>query len=114
MLNVNGISFSKIILAVRRVDLKKGNDGLQLAAPVGLEHDMFTVPIMNPQIDKSFASYIIIVDILYRKFVLELTFYRQATDYMMQDIDLSKKTIINWVNTLVPAVCTFSILFLTR
>ena len=73
---------------------------------VGLEHDLVTIPYMNPLIDKSFVSYTIIADILYRKFVLGLPFYRQARDYMMQDIALSKQTIINWVNTLVPEICT--------
>lgn len=72
---------------------------------VGLGHDLFTVPYMNPLIDKSFVSYTIIADILYRKFVLGLPFYRQARDYMMQDIALAKQTVINWVNTLVPEVC---------
>ena len=72
---------------------------------VGLEHDLFTALYMNPLIDKSFASYTIIADILYRKFVLGLPFYRQARDYMMQNIALSKQTIINWVNTLVPEIC---------
>ena len=71
----------------------------------GLEHDLFTIPYMNPLIDKSFVSYTIMADILYRKFVLGLPFYRQARDYMMQDIALTKQTIINWVNTLVPEVC---------
>lgn len=73
---------------------------------VGLEHDLFTIPYMNPLIDKSFVSYTIIADILYRKFVLGLPFYRQARDYMMQDIALIKQTIISWVNTLVPDICT--------
>lgn len=73
---------------------------------VGLEHDLVTIPYMNPLIDKSFVSYTIIADILYRKFVLGLPFYRQARDYMMQDIALTKQTIINWVNTLVPEICT--------
>jgi len=72
---------------------------------VGLEHDLFTIPYMNPLIDKSFVSYTIIADILYRKFVLGLPFYRQARDYMMQDIALTKQTIIGWVNTLVPEIC---------
>ena len=72
---------------------------------VGLEHDLFTIPYMNPLIDKSFVSYTIIADILYRKFGLGLPFYRQARDYMMQDIALTKQTIINWVNTLVPEIC---------
>ena len=71
----------------------------------GLEHDLYTVPYMNPLIDKSFVSYTIIADILYRKFVLGLPFYRQARDYMMQCIALTKQTIINWVNTLVPEIC---------
>ena len=71
----------------------------------GLEHDLYTVPYMNPLIDKSFVSYTILADILYRKFVLGLPFYRQARDYMMQGIALTKQTIINWVNTLVPEIC---------
>ena len=72
---------------------------------VGLEHDLYTVPYMNPLLDKSFVSCTIIADILYRKFVLGLPFHRQARDYMMQNIELKKQTIINWVNTLVPEVC---------
>lgn len=71
----------------------------------GLEHDLFTIPYMNPLIDKSVVSYTIIADIIYRKFVLGLPFYRQARDYAMQDIALLKQTIINWVNTLVPEIC---------
>ena len=73
---------------------------------VGLEHDLFTIAYMNPLIDKSCVSYTIIADILYRKFVLGLPFYRQARDYQMQNIALTKQTIINWVNTLVPEICT--------
>ena len=72
---------------------------------VGLEHDLFTVPYMNPLIDKSAVSCTIMADILYRKFVLGLPFYRQALDYRMQGISLAKQTIINWVNTLVPEIC---------
>lgn len=71
---------------------------------VGLEHELFTAPYMNLLIDRSFVSYTIIADIVYRKFVLGLPFYRQAADYQMQDIALIKQTIINWVNTLVPEV----------
>ncbi len=81
---------------------------------VGLEHDLFTIPYMNPLIDKSFVSYTIIADILYRKFVLGLPFYRQAGDYMMQDIALAKQTIINWANTLVPEVCGEACEYMTR
>ncbi len=81
---------------------------------VGLEHDLFTIPYMNPLIDKSFVSYTIIADILYRKFVLGLPFYRQARDYMMQDIALAKQTIINWANTLVPEVCGEACEYMTR
>ncbi len=73
---------------------------------VGLEHDLFTIPYMNPLLDKSFVSYTIIADILYRKFVLGLPFYRQARDYMMQGIAVTKQTLIHWVNTLVPEICS--------
>ena len=72
---------------------------------VGLEHDLFTHPYRNPLLDKSAVSCTIMADILYRKFVLGLPFYRQAADYCMQGISLGRQTIIHWVNTLVPEVC---------
>ena len=70
----------------------------------GLEHMLTTVPYTNPLIKKSAASPSVIADILYRKFVLGLPFYRQAVDYQMNGIDLLKQTIINWVNRLVPEI----------
>jgi transposase len=70
----------------------------------GLEHVLTTVPYANPLIEKSVASPSVIADILYRKFVLGLPFYRQAVDYQMNGIDLLKQTIINWVNRLVPEI----------
>lgn len=70
----------------------------------GLEHVLTTVPYANPLIEKSVTSPSIIADILYRKFVLGLPFYRQAVDYQMNGIDLIKQTIINWVNRLVPEI----------
>lgn len=70
----------------------------------GLEHALITTPYANPLIEKSAASSSIIADILYRKFVLGLPFYRQAIDYQTSGIDLSKQTIINWVNKLVPDI----------
>ena len=81
---------------------------------VGLEHDLFTIPYINPLIDKSAVSYTIIADILYRKFILGLPFYRQASDYQMQGISLMKQTIINWVNMLVPKICEDVYEFMTR
>lgn len=70
----------------------------------GLEHVLKTVPYANPLIGKSAASPSVIADILYRKFMLGLPFYRQAVDYQMNGIDLLKQTIINWVNRLVPEI----------
>jgi len=70
----------------------------------GLEHVLTTVPYANPLIEKSVVSPSIIADILYRKFVLGLPFYRQAVDYQMNGIELIKQTIINWVNKLVPEI----------
>jgi hypothetical protein len=70
----------------------------------GLEHVLTTAPYANPLLEKSAASASIIADILYRKFVLGLPFYRQAVDYQMNGIDLLKQTIINWVNRLVPEI----------
>lgn len=81
---------------------------------VGLYHDLFTIPYMNPLLDRSAVSYTIMADILYRKFVLGLPFYRQAFDYRMQGIALIKQTIINWVNTLVPEICEDVYEFMTR
>lgn len=54
----------------------------------GLEHSLTTVPYANPLIGKSAVSSSIIADILYRKFVLGIPFYRQAVDYQMNGIDL--------------------------
>lgn len=68
----------------------------------GLEHELSTQPYENPLMNKSMVSASVIADILYRKFVLGLPFYRQAADFGMNGLDLSKQTIINWVNTLVP------------
>lgn len=70
----------------------------------GLEHSLFTVPYENPLIDRSMVSPSIMADILYRKFVLGLPFYRQGTDFRMNGIELSKQTLINWTNTLVPEI----------
>lgn len=70
----------------------------------GLEHVLTTVPYANPLIEKSAVSPSVIADILYRKFVLGLPFYRQAVDYQMNGIELLKQTIINWVNRLVPEI----------
>jgi len=81
---------------------------------VGLEHDLFTIPYRNPLIDKSVVSSTIMADILYRKFVLGLPFYRQALDYQMQGIALSKQTIINWAGALVPEICEEVYEFMTQ
>lgn len=70
----------------------------------GLEHMLTTVPYTNSLIAKSAASPSIISDILYRKFVLGIPFYRQAVDYQMNGIALLKQTIINWANGLVPEI----------
>ena len=81
---------------------------------VGLEHDLFTHPYRNPLLDKSAVSCTIMADILYRKFVLGLPFYRQAADYCMQGISLGRQTIIHWVNTLVQEVCEEIYEFMTQ
>jgi hypothetical protein len=70
----------------------------------GLEHVMTTVPYRNPLKDRTYISASILADILYRKFVLALPFFRQAADYYMQGLDLSRQVIIGWVNELVPLI----------
>ena len=72
----------------------------------GLEHVMTTVPYRNPLKDRTYISASILADILYRKFVLALPFFRQAADYYMQGLDLSRQVIIGWVNELVPLIMT--------
>lgn len=69
---------------------------------VGSEKRLVSMPYMNPLIDHSHISPSILADILYRKFVLSLPFYRQAADYFMSGLQLSKQTMIKWVNTIVP------------
>ena len=70
----------------------------------GLEHVMTTVSYRNPLKDRTYISASILADILYRKFVLALPFFRQAADYYMQGLDLSRQVIIGWVNELVPLI----------
>lgn len=70
----------------------------------GLEHVMTTVSYRNPLKDRTYISASILADILYRKFVLALPFFRQAADYCMQGLDLSRQVIIGWVNELVPLI----------
>ena len=72
----------------------------------GLEHVMTTVSYRNPLKDRTYISASILADILYRKFVLALPFFRQAADYYMQGLDLSRQVIIGWVNELVPLIMT--------
>lgn len=68
----------------------------------GLEHMLETVPFTNLLLPHSYASPSIIADILYRKFLLGLPFHRQALDYNMSGLDLSKQVIIHWINAIVP------------
>ena len=68
----------------------------------GLEHELHTIPYYNLLLPHTYASASMIADILYRKFVLSLPFHRQAIDYSMSGIDLSKQVILHWVNAIVP------------
>ena len=72
----------------------------------GLEHVMTTIPYKNPLKDRTYISASIMADILYRKFVLALPFFRQAVDYYMQGLDLSRQVMIGWANELVPLIMT--------
>ena len=69
---------------------------------VGNERKLYTQPYFNQLMDHSYVSPSILADILYRKFVLSIPFYRQAADFFIHGLQLSKQTIINWVNTSVP------------
>ena len=68
----------------------------------GLGHELYTIPYTNVLMPHSYVSASVLADILYRKFVLGLPFYRQASDFMMSGVALLKQTIIHWVNTLTP------------
>ena len=74
------------------------------AVSVGLEHVLYTLPFEVLLMPRSMVSESLIAEILYRKFVLSLPFFRQALDYRLHGIDLSRQTILNWVRTLVPMV----------
>lgn len=80
----------------------------------GLEHVMTTIPYKNPLKDRTYISASILADILYRKFILALPFFRQAADYRMQGLDLSRQVIIGWVNELVPLIMTPVIKYMTQ
>ena len=68
----------------------------------GPEHDIYTVPYANALMPHTYVSASLLADILYRKFVLGLPFYRQAYDFMMSGLCLSRQVIIHWVNTVCP------------
>lgn len=70
----------------------------------GLEHDMHTEPFQNLLMDRSVVSASILSDILYRKFVLSLPYYRQAKDFFINGLALSKQNLINWTNKIVPQI----------
>ena len=46
----------------------------------GLEHRMVTLPYKDPVKDGTYLSASLLADILYRKFVLSLPFYRQSEE----------------------------------
>lgn len=72
------------------------------AISVGLEHQLYTVPYENVLMPHAYVSPSLLADIIYRKFVLGLPFYRQAVDFQMSNVALLKQTIIHWVNTIAP------------
>lgn len=55
-------------------------------------------------IPHSMASASLLASIFYNKFVMGLPFYRQSADFCMHGLELSKQTIISWVNRIAPAV----------
>lgn len=69
---------------------------------VGLEHMLFTTPYTGALMPHAYVSPSLLADIIYRKFVLGLPFYRQAVDMQMSNVALLKQTIIHWVNTVTP------------
>lgn len=80
----------------------------------GLEHRMTTISYKNPIKDRTYLSAPLLADILYRKFVLALPFYRQSDDYNNWGLALSRQVIIRWVNTLVPTIMGPVIGYLTE
>ena len=60
----------------------------------GLEHRMTTIPYKNPIKDRTYLSASLLADILYRKYVLSIPFYRQSEDYNTWGLALSRQVII--------------------
>ena len=69
---------------------------------VGLEHDLCSEPYDDKMLPHSYISPSMLADIIYRKFCLGLPFYRQAMDYCMGGLKLSRQDLIHWVNKLTP------------
>lgn len=72
------------------------------AISVGLEHELVTVPYNNPLMQHSYVSPSVMADILYNKFVMGIPFCRQSMDFALSGISISKQTMINWANSIVP------------
>ena len=69
---------------------------------VGTDQSLMTMPYSNPLMHHSYVSPSLLADILYRKFVLGLPFHRQAADFSMLGIEISKQTMLHWTNTISP------------
>ncbi|MBO6240308.1 MAG: IS66 family transposase [Butyrivibrio sp.] len=70
----------------------------------GLEHLLETVPYQNLLLDRSYLSSSFVADFFYRKYALSLPMNRQAADYQMQGLDVSKQDLIVWTNKIAPKV----------
>lgn len=67
---------------------------------IGLDHHLAVDPRPEHLIHRSLVSPSLMADILYRKFILSLPFYRLAKDFAMEGLLLSRQTMIKWTNGL--------------
>lgn len=73
---------------------------------VGPERILYTECYENLLIDKSLVSGALLSEMLSNKFHMGLPVNRQTEYYAMQGLPISKQTMLNWINTVVPKFLT--------
>lgn len=69
---------------------------------VGEDGDLSTEPYEDQLINRSVTSPSLMMNTVYRRFVLGLPYERQGMDFAMHGIELSKQDLIHWTNKLIP------------
>lgn len=79
---------------------------------IGLDHHFAADPRPEHLIYRSLVSPSLMADILYKKFILSLPFYRLAKDFAIEGLFLSRQTMIKWTNGLALRVLIIVYLYL--